>query len=46
MPSPLTWWIFHIIVDCFLLIVFARVINQSHGHWLLNDALHFAILMN
>jgi hypothetical protein len=22
------------------------VLNQSHGHWLLSDALHFAITMN
>jgi hypothetical protein len=33
-------------VDYFFLNVFACVLNQSHGHWLLSDALHFAILMN
>ncbi len=28
------------------LIVFTCVLNQSHGHWLLSDALHFTILMS
>jgi len=33
-------------VNCFSSIVSACVRNQSCGHWLLNDALHFAISMN
>jgi hypothetical protein len=45
-PPPLTWQIFQIIVDCHFPIFFAYVFNQSCGHWLLNDALHFAISMN
>jgi hypothetical protein len=43
---PLTWQIFQTIVDCFSPIVFACVFNQSHGHWLLSDALHSTISMN
>jgi hypothetical protein len=33
-------------VDCLSQFVFPYVFNQSHGHWLFNDALHFTILMN
>jgi hypothetical protein len=46
MPPPLTWHIFKIIVDCLSPIVYACVFNQSHGHWLLNDVLHYVISMN
>jgi hypothetical protein len=45
-PPPLTWHIFHIIVDCLSPIVFVCVFNQSYQHWLLNDALHFTISMS
>jgi hypothetical protein len=30
----------------FFLIVTAYVLNQFHGHWLLSNALHFAISLN
>ncbi len=33
-------------MDCLFQFVFVYVFNQSHGHWLFNDALHFTILMN
>ncbi len=33
-------------MDCLFPIVFTYVINQSHEHWLLSDALHIIILMN
>ncbi len=33
-------------MDCLFQIVFTCVFNQSHGHWLVNDALHFAISMS
>jgi hypothetical protein len=33
-------------MDCLSQIIFAYVFNQPHGHWLLNDALYFIILMN
>ncbi len=42
-PPPLTWYICPIIVDCLSTIVMACVLNQSRGHWLLSNALHFAI---
>jgi len=45
-PLPLTWHICHIIVDSLGPIVFACILNQSKGHWLLNDALNFAISMS
>jgi ABC-type sulfate transport system permease subunit len=32
-----------IIVDCLCHIVTTYALNQSHNHWLLSDALHFAI---
>ncbi len=43
---PLTWHIFQIVVNCLPPIVSACVINQSHGHWLLNDTLHSIISMS
>jgi hypothetical protein len=44
---PLTWQhIFQIIVDFLSPNIYACVLNQSHGYWLLNDALHFAISMS
>ncbi len=46
MFPPLTWQISHIIVGCLSPIVSMCVLNQSHGHWLLSDALHFAISMS
>jgi len=39
----LTWQIFQIIVDVLSLVVFARVFNQSKGHWLLSNVLNFII---
>ncbi len=44
MPPPPTWQIFQ--MDCLSPTVFACVLNQFRGHWLLNDALHFAISMS
>jgi hypothetical protein len=42
--SPLlTWHICHIIVDYFDLVVPTCILNQSRGHWLLSDALNYAI---
>ncbi len=46
MPPPQTWQISQIIMDCLSPIVFACILNQSHGHWLLNDVLHFVISMS
>jgi len=43
MPPPLTWHNSQIIIECLSPIVYACVFNQSRGHWLLNDALHYAI---
>jgi len=43
MPFTVTWHIFQIIVNVFSPIVFTCVLNQSKSHWLLSDALHFAI---
>jgi hypothetical protein len=45
-PSPLTWQLCQTIVDCLSPIVFARILNQSHGHRLLSDALHSTISMS
>ncbi len=45
-PLPLTWHICHIIVDSLGPIVSACILNQSRGHWLLSDALNFAISMS
>jgi hypothetical protein len=42
----LTWQISQIIVDCLSPIVITYILNKSHGHQFLNDALHFAISMN
>jgi hypothetical protein len=46
MPPLLIWHIYQILVDCLSPIVFAYVVNQSHGHWLLSDALHSIIFMS
>jgi hypothetical protein len=45
-PPPLTWHICHIIVDSLGLVVSVCILNQSRGHWLLNDALNSAISMS
>jgi len=45
-PPPLTWHIFLIVMDCLPPIISACVINQSHGHWLLSDVLHFVISLS
>ncbi len=38
-PPLLTWHICRIVVDSFGPIVFASILNQFKGHWLLRDAL-------
>jgi hypothetical protein len=43
---PLTWHICHIIVDSLGHVVSTCILNQSRGHWLLNDALKFSISMS
>jgi hypothetical protein len=43
---PLIWHISYIVVDCLFPIVCTCVLNQSHGHWLFNDALHSTISMS
>jgi hypothetical protein len=43
---PLTWHISQIIIDVLFSIVNACVLNQSHGHWLLSDALNLTITMS
>jgi hypothetical protein len=45
-PPPLTWHICCIIVDSLGPLVCTYILNQSRGHWLLNDALNFAISMS
>ncbi len=40
---PLTWHICQIIVD---FLVSPCIVNKSKGHWLLNQALNYAISMN
>ncbi len=45
-PPPLTWHIFHIIVNFFGPIVSTCISNQSKGHWLLYDALNSTISMS
>jgi hypothetical protein len=45
-PPPLTWHICCIIVDSFGLAMSTCILNQSRGHWLLSDALNFAISMS
>ncbi len=42
-PPHLTWHIFQIIIDFFGLVMSAYILNQFRGHWLLNNALTFAI---
>jgi hypothetical protein len=44
-PPPLTWHICRIIVDYLGPIVSTYILNQLKGHWLLSDALKFAISM-
>jgi len=39
MPPPLIWYIYHIIVVCLSPIVTICVLNHSHRHWLLSNAL-------
>jgi len=45
-PPPLTWHVFQNIVDSLGPVVFACIMNYSRGHWLLSDALNFAISMS
>jgi hypothetical protein len=45
-PPPLTWHVCQILVHCLYPIVTTCVLNQSRGHWLLSDVLHFVISMN
>jgi hypothetical protein len=45
-PPPLTWHISQIIVDVLSSVVSACVLNQSHGNWLLFDALNVKITMS
>ncbi len=45
-PTPFTWHVAQMVVDLISLVVSACVLNQSHGHWLLTNAFHFAITMN
>ncbi len=37
---------FYIIIDFLGLVMFTCILNQFKGHWLLNNALNFAISMN
>jgi len=46
MPPFLIWHIYQILVDSLSPIVSSYVFNQSHGHWLLSDALHSIISMS
>jgi hypothetical protein len=46
MPPPLTWQISQTIVNCLSLVVFPCVPNESHGQWVLSNALHSAISMS
>jgi hypothetical protein len=46
MLPPLTWQISQTVVDYLSPIVSTCVLNQSRGHGLLSDALHFAISMS
>jgi hypothetical protein len=46
MPPPLKWHICRIIVDYLGLLLFACIVNQSRVHWLLSDALNYAISMS
>jgi hypothetical protein len=40
----LSWNVVQIVINNFSPIVFACVFNQSHKHWLLNDALNATII--
>jgi hypothetical protein len=42
----ITWFICQTIVDCLNLVVFICVLNQSTIHWLLSNALNYAITMS
>ncbi len=46
MPSCLTWQISQTIVNFFFKVDYTCVLNQSCGHWLFSNALHFTISMN
>jgi hypothetical protein len=41
-----TWHVAEIVVDILSIVITTYVLNQSHGHWLLNDALHSIKMMN
>jgi len=43
--SLLIWNVFKIIVHIVFLVVSVSMFDQTHGHWLLFDALHVAITM-
>jgi hypothetical protein len=43
---PITWFICQTIVDCLNLVVFICVLNQSIIHWLLLNAMNYAITMS
>jgi hypothetical protein len=45
-PPPLTWHVAQIVIEVLSRVVTTCVLNQSHGHWLLNDVLYYAITMN
>jgi nitrogen fixation protein FixH len=45
-PPPLTWHIFHIIVDFFGLIMSTCILNQCKGHWLFSATLNSTIFMS
>jgi hypothetical protein len=45
-PPPLTWHSCCIIVDYLGPVVSTCILNQSRRHWLLSDALNFAISMS
>jgi len=42
-PPPLACHIFQIIIEVLSFIIFSHVLNQFKCHWLLNDALNYAI---
>jgi len=44
-PPLLTWQISQIIVN-YIFPIITCVLNQPHGHWLLNDVFQYAIVMN
>jgi hypothetical protein len=45
-PPPLTWHICHTIVDYLDLVVSTSILNQSRGHWLLDNALNSTTSMS